>query len=52
VSSTGHRCEARTMLEFDHIDPVARGGQATVEGMRLRCRTHNTRQSARSEPAS
>jgi hypothetical protein len=37
----GHRCEARTRLEFDHIEPVARGGRATVAGMRLRCRAHN-----------
>jgi hypothetical protein len=28
-------------LEYDHIDPVARGGQATVAGIRLRCRAHN-----------
>jgi hypothetical protein len=28
-------------LEFDHVVPVARGGTATVEGLRLRCRTHN-----------
>jgi 5-methylcytosine-specific restriction endonuclease McrA len=41
VGATGHRCEARRFLEFDHIDPVARGGKATVDGMRLRCRTHN-----------
>jgi 5-methylcytosine-specific restriction endonuclease McrA len=41
VSSVGHRCESRRFLEFDHIDPVARGGRATVEGMRLRCRAHN-----------
>jgi len=41
VGATGHRCEARMFLEFDHIDPVARGGKATVEGMRLRCRAHN-----------
>ena len=41
IGATGHRCEARRFLEFDHIDPVARGGKATVEGMRLRCRTHN-----------
>src|SRR5262245_30631454 len=39
--SAGHRCPARSMLEFDHIEPVARGGQATVDGMRLRCRAHN-----------
>jgi hypothetical protein len=41
VSTGGHRCEARTRLEFDHVEPVARGGRATVERMRLRCRTHN-----------
>lgn len=41
TSGTGHRCGARRLLEFDHIDPVARGGQATVERMRLRCRAHN-----------
>jgi hypothetical protein len=41
VSAAGHRCEARSRIEFDHIDPVARGGQPTVNGMRLRCRAHN-----------
>src|SRR5439155_14559614 len=41
VGAAGHRCESRRLLEFDHIDPVARGGRATVEGMRLRCRAHN-----------
>ncbi|MGH7726439.1 MAG: hypothetical protein ACREOU_13510 [Candidatus Eiseniibacteriota bacterium] len=41
VSETGHRCEATRFLEFDHIDPVARGGQATAAQMRLLCRTHN-----------
>jgi len=28
-------------MQFDHIDPVARGGEATVENIRLRCRAHN-----------
>ena len=41
VSENGHRCAACNFLEFDHVDPVARGGQATVTGMRLRCRAHN-----------
>lgn len=41
VSEGGHRCESRTRLEFDHVVPFARGGAATVEGIRLRCRTHN-----------
>src|SRR5206468_1786248 len=41
VSDAGHRCESRTLLQYDHIHPVARGGTATVENIRLRCRTHN-----------
>jgi len=41
VGAAGHRCTARRLLEFDHVDPMARGGKATVEGMRLLCRTHN-----------
>ena len=41
VSESGHRCPARSRLEFDHAEPVARGGRATVEGIRLRCRAHN-----------
>jgi 5-methylcytosine-specific restriction endonuclease McrA len=41
VGETGHRCGSRRFLEYDHVDPVARGGRATVEGLRLRCRGHN-----------
>lgn len=41
VTHAGHRCSARRFLEFDHVQPVARGGTATVEGLRLRCGTHN-----------
>jgi 5-methylcytosine-specific restriction endonuclease McrA len=41
VSEAGKRCEARDRLEFDHIDPVARGGQTTADRMQLRCRAHN-----------
>lgn len=41
VGDNGHRCESRTRLEFDHVQPYALGGTATVEGIRLRCRTHN-----------
>jgi 5-methylcytosine-specific restriction endonuclease McrA len=41
VSEHGRRCEARTRLEYDHVDPVARGGETSVNGLRLRCRTHN-----------
>ena len=41
ISPARHRCTARRFLEFDHVQPVARGGKATVEGLRLRCRAHN-----------
>jgi 5-methylcytosine-specific restriction endonuclease McrA len=41
VSENGKRCESRMRLEFDHLEPVARGGQATVSGIRLLCRAHN-----------
>jgi len=41
VSEAGRRCPARTRLEFDHIVEVARGGEASVVGIRLRCRAHN-----------
>jgi 5-methylcytosine-specific restriction endonuclease McrA len=41
VGETGNRCSARRFLEFDHIEPVARGGQATLDNLRLRCRAHN-----------
>jgi 5-methylcytosine-specific restriction endonuclease McrA len=41
VSEAGHRCPATNRLEFDHVDPVARGGRATVDRIRLRCRPHN-----------
>lgn len=41
MGAGGPRCESRTRLEFDHVTPFARGGTATVDGIRLRCRTHN-----------
>jgi len=41
VSGSGQRCPARTLLEFDHRNPVARGGKATVDNLRLACRAHN-----------
>jgi hypothetical protein len=41
VSDTGHRCQARALLEYDHVEPVARGGEARAESVRLLCRSHN-----------
>ena len=41
VSDKGHRCEARSRLELDHVIPVSRGGEASAANLRLRCRAHN-----------
>jgi 5-methylcytosine-specific restriction endonuclease McrA len=41
VGENRHRCAQRRGLEFDHVVPVARGGLATVDNLRLRCRAHN-----------
>jgi len=41
VSDAGKRCAETRFLEFDHIEPVARGGEATVENLRLVCSAHN-----------
>ena len=41
VSDAGRRCEAKRLLEFDHAEPVARGGESSVANLRLRCRAHN-----------
>jgi 5-methylcytosine-specific restriction endonuclease McrA len=41
VGDDGRRCTTRSHLEFDHVDPVARGGRASVDRVRLLCRAHN-----------
>ncbi|MEO5616721.1 MAG: hypothetical protein ABIS67_03040, partial [Candidatus Eisenbacteria bacterium] len=41
VSETGRRCPSRRGIQFDHMDEVARGGQASVGRIRLLCRAHN-----------
>ena len=43
VSLDGRRCGARRCLELDHIEPLAVGGEDTIENLRLRCRAHNQR---------
>ena len=40
-SESGRRCEARRDLQFDHVKEFARGGEATVNNIRLRCPGHN-----------
>jgi hypothetical protein len=41
VAENGKRCESRWDLEFDHEQEYARGGEATVSNIRLRCPAHN-----------
>ncbi|MEO5988287.1 MAG: hypothetical protein ABIU54_00280 [Candidatus Eisenbacteria bacterium] len=41
VGSKEHRCEARTLLEFDHVRPVSCGGKSTTQNLSLRCHAHN-----------
>jgi 5-methylcytosine-specific restriction endonuclease McrA len=43
----GRRCPERRGLQFDHVEPVARGGEATVHGIRLLCPTHNQHEAER-----
>ncbi len=41
VGASGHRCSERRSVEFHHVDPYALGGESTVDGIQLRCRSHN-----------
>ena len=38
---SGERCGCRRRLEYDHIEPLARGGASTIDNVRLACRPHN-----------
>ncbi len=41
VAQNGRRCAETGFLEFHHILPYARSGQATEANIELRCRAHN-----------
>ena len=41
VTKNGRRCSETGFLEFHHVVPFARGGQASVANIALRCRSHN-----------
>jgi 5-methylcytosine-specific restriction endonuclease McrA len=41
TSDTGRRCVSRGNIEFDHIQPVARGGRSDADNVQLLCRAHN-----------
>jgi hypothetical protein len=38
---TGRRCDERRFITFEHIDPYALGGTATVSNIRLLCSQHH-----------
>jgi hypothetical protein len=43
VGADGRRCQARGFLEVHHHEVTfARGGEATVENLRVTCRAHNS----------
>jgi len=41
IATDGRRCNERRFVEFHHVDPHALGGAASVDGIQLRCRSHN-----------
>jgi len=41
VDREGRRCEAREWLEIHHEVPFGRGGETSVDNLRLLCRSHN-----------
>ena len=41
-TENGRRCESKSGLEFDHIEPHALGGANTEENLRHYCKCHNT----------
>ncbi len=41
VGEDGHRCQERRFVQLDHIEAVARGGEATASNLRLLCWAHN-----------
>jgi hypothetical protein len=47
TSADGKRCGSTWKLEFGHLTPVALGGRATVDGIRLECRAHNLHEAVR-----
>jgi 5-methylcytosine-specific restriction endonuclease McrA len=41
VGEDGRRCNSAWQVEFDHRIEVGRGGEPTVDNVRLLCRPHN-----------
>jgi hypothetical protein len=41
ISADGRRCNARGLIQFDHLIPFARNGSSDVPNLRLLCTAHN-----------
>src|SRR5437867_6586755 len=41
VGTADRRCRGRSFLEFHHVRPYGVGGEASIDNIQLRCRTHN-----------
>ena len=47
IGRDGKRCGSTYQLEYDHLEPYALGGEATVDGIALHCRAHNLHRARR-----
>ncbi len=47
VAPGGRRCDARSYLEFHHVDPFGHGGETTAANISLRCSAHNAHEADR-----
>ena len=41
VDEQGRRCQERARLEYDHVEPFARGGASDAGNVRMTCARHN-----------
>lgn len=47
IGTDGRRCNTKRCLEYDHINPLALGGQTEIGNIRLLCRCHNVLEAER-----
>jgi hypothetical protein len=47
VGRDGHRCGATRGLQYDHVRPLAEGGETSAANLRLLCAAHNRHEADR-----